>query len=180
MKECTNIGRVRVCVTAMWRCRSLPQSIIMLTGALLTEGDVYNDGSYCASHLKGTLTNKLRVVYAPEQIDNILTEYPVKTPYRVIIITDNLNDLVNSTLVNSLNPQPEEQDTSWIYSGKSAWSWWSEERSPQWFLRQKEYVDFAARNGWEYVTVDAGWDDTWIPALCDYAAPKNVGIIIWN
>ena len=112
--------------------------------ALLTEGDVYNDGSYCASHLKGTLTNKLRVVYAPEQIDNILTEYPVKTPYRVIIITDNLNDLVNSTLVNSLNPQPEEQDTSWIYSGKSAWSWWSEERSPQWFLRQKEYVDFAA------------------------------------
>ena len=148
--------------------------------ALLTEGDVYNDGSYCASHLKGTLTNKLRVVYAPEQTDNILTEYPVKTPYRVIIITDNLNDLVNSTLVTSLNPQPEEQDTSWIYSGKSAWSWWSEERSPQWFLRQKEYVDFAARNGWEYVTVDAGWDDTWIPALCDYAAPKNVGIIIWT
>ena len=98
----------------------------------------------------------------------------------MIIITDNLNDLVNSTLVNSLNPQPEEQDTSWIYSGKSAWSWWSEERSPQWFLRQKEYVDFAARNGWEYVTVDAGWDDTWIPALCDYAAPKNVGIIIWT
>lgn len=58
--------------------------------ALLTEGDVYNDGSYCASHLKGTLTNKLRVVYAPEQIDNILTEYPVKTPYRVIIITDKM------------------------------------------------------------------------------------------
>ena len=89
------------------------------------------------------------------------------------IITDNLNDLANSVLMTNLNPPTTMSDTSWIKTGKSAWSWWSEERSPQWFERQRDYVDFAAENGWDFVTVDAGWDDSWVEQLCTEAADKK-------
>ena len=148
---------------------------------LLTEGNVYNaNGSYCASHLDGTNGEVMKVAFAPEQTDPIVTEYPFQTPYRVAIITDDLNRLMNSVLVTNLNPKSSIKDTSWIATGKSAWSWWSEERSPQWFDRQQDYVDFAAANGWDFVTVDAGWDDTWVEQLCSYAAKKNVKIVVWT
>lgn len=148
---------------------------------LLTEGNVYNaNGSYCTSHLDGSSGEVLRLAFAPEQTSNIVTTYPFQTPYRVAIITDDLNDLVNSTLVTNLNPQSMISDTSWIESGKAAWSWWSEERSPQWYQRQLEYVEFAAENGWEYVTVDAGWDSSWVSLLCAKASALGVGIIVWT
>lgn len=148
---------------------------------LLTEGNVYNaNGSYCTSHLHGSAGQNMKVVFAPEQTSAVDTAYPFQTPYRVALITSNLNDLANSTLVTNLNPSTSMADTSWIKPGRAAWSWWSEERSPQWYTRQKQYVDFAAQNGWEYVTVDAGWDDSWIQPLCEYASTKGVGIIIWT
>lgn len=148
---------------------------------LLTEGNVYNaSGSYCTSHLDGSAGEVMKVAFTPEQTSPITATYPVETPYRVAIITDNLNDLANSVLVTNLNPPAAMTDTSWIKTGKSAWSWWSEERSPQWFERQRDYVDFAAENGWEFVTVDAGWDDSWVAQLCKEAAAKNVDIVIWT
>lgn len=148
---------------------------------LLTEGNVYNaDGSYCSSHLDGSSGEVLKLAFAPEQTSDIVSTYPFQTPYRVAIITDNLNDLVNSTLVTNLNPQSEISDTSWLEPGKAAWSWWSEERSPQWYQRQLEYVEFAAENGWEYVTVDAGWDASWVALLCSKASALDVGIIVWT
>jgi alpha-glucosidase len=148
---------------------------------LLTEGNVYNsNGSYCASHLDGSAGEVMKVAFAPEQTSAVSTIYPVQTPYRVAIITDNLNDLANSVLMTNLNPPTTMSDTSWIKTGKSAWSWWSEERSPQWFERQRDYVDFAAENGWDFVTVDAGWDDSWVEQLCTEAADKNVSVVIWT
>ena len=149
--------------------------------ALLTEANVYNSsGSYCTSHLEGSSGQNMKYAFAPEQTNDISTSLPFQTPYRVVLVTDNLNDLVESNLVYNVNPGTSLSNVSWIDYGKAAWSWWSEERSPQWYLKQKKYVDFASRNGWEYVTVDAGWDDTWVENLCDYADTKNVGIIIWT
>lgn len=148
---------------------------------LLTEGNVYNaNGSYCTSHLKGSTGQNMKVAFAPEQTTAVATTYPFQTPYRVAIITSNLNDLARSSLVTDINPSSQIADTSWIEPGRAAWSWWSEERSPQWYTKQKEYVDFASRLGWEYVTVDAGWDDSWVSSLCTYAESKGVGILIWT
>lgn len=148
---------------------------------LLSEANVYNaGGSYCTSHLQGTSGQSMKVVFAPEQTEDIQTELPMQTPYRVAIISDDLNTLINSDIIAGLNPENELSDTGWIKPGKAAWSWWSEERSPQWYLRQKDYIDFAAQNGWEYVTIDAGWDETWVADLCEYGAQKDVGILIWT
>src|SRR5207302_1902813 len=34
---------------------------------------------------------------------------------------------------------------------------------------QEKYTDFAARMGWDYVLVDAGWSASWVPTLVKYA-----------
>lgn len=154
--------------------------------ALLTEANVYNaDGSYCASILEGSSGANMKLKFAEQQTDCITGQYPIQTPQRVIIITDNLNDLANSDLVMNANPESKIEDTSWIKPGRAVWSWWGEDyydNVDTTFEQQKRYVDYAAQNGIEYVTVDAGWAD-WtdgtIKELCDYASPKGVGIYIW-
>jgi alpha-glucosidase len=60
-----------------------------------------------------------------------------------------------------------------------AWSWWSDSSSPRSLARQQQYVDFAARMGWEYVLVDAGWDRSWVPSLVAYSRDRGVRILLW-
>ncbi|AEC02290.1 glycoside hydrolase family 97 catalytic domain-containing protein [Parasphaerochaeta coccoides] len=148
---------------------------------LLTEGNVYNaKGSYCASHLRPSSDHELDLVFTAEQTHDIVATYPFVTPFRIVMICETLDALARSSLVENVNPPSKIYDTDWIVPGKAAWSWWSEERSPQWFFKQKEYVDFAFRHGWKYVTVDAGWDASWIPELCSYAYERKVGIMVWT
>ncbi|MDR1060624.1 MAG: glycoside hydrolase family 97 catalytic domain-containing protein [Clostridiales bacterium] len=167
--------------------------------ALLTEASVYNaDGTYCPSVLKGSAGGHMQFSYAADQSaygDRLEVALPFQTPFRAAIIAGSLNELVNSTLAENLNPAPKIADTSWIRPGRAAWSWWSEDYFgdpgvPEGYrgvifscARQKEYVDFAASMGWEYVTVDAGWakwTDGSVAELCEYAAPKGIGIFIWG
>ena len=154
--------------------------------ALISEGNVYNaDGTYCASSLTGSSGQNLKLDFASSQGSTVATSYPFQTPKRFVVIADNLDDLVNSTLSYNVNPSSQISDTSWIIPGRAAWSWWSEDyydAIDTTFELQKKYVDFASEMGWEYVTVDAGWAD-WtdgtIAQLCDYAETKDVGIFIW-
>jgi alpha-glucosidase len=151
--------------------------------ALLTEGNVYNaNGSYHTSRLAGagSGTGLLNVSFAPEQTSAVSTTYPFQTPWRVAIIGDQLGDLVESTLVTNLNPPSEVADTSWIKPGRAAWSWWSDEPSGADLAKQKQYVDEAAKLGFEYVTVDCCWVAADIPVIVDYAKSRNVKIFIWT
>ena len=63
--------------------------------------------------------------------------------------------------------------------GRVAWSWWADSGSPASFDAQKAYVDFAARMGWEYALVDAGWNPAWIPQLVAYARERGVRVMLW-
>ena len=48
---------------------------------------------------------------------------------------------------------------------------------------QKRFIDYAADMHWEYCLIDANWDTTIgygkVKDLSDYAARKNVGILLW-
>jgi alpha-glucosidase len=46
------------------------------------------------------------------------------SPWRVIMLGDELGNLIESNLIGNLNP-PAAFDTSWIKPGKTAWDWWS-------------------------------------------------------
>jgi alpha-glucosidase len=141
------------------------------TFALLTESDV--DGRYSGSRLRhdaGTAT--YRVVLADDRVT------ARGTPWRTAIVGD-LAHVTESTLVDDLASPARFTDTSWIHTGKVAWSWLSEHSSPSIFQRQKDFVDFAAHNGWSAVLVDEGWSAEWVPALVRYARARGVEVILW-
>lgn len=120
-------------------------------------------------------------------------------PWRIISITDDDTKMPTSNLVYSLARPSKVADTSWIRPGKVAWDWWND-----WGLRgvdfkaginndtYKYYIDFASRNGIEYVVLDEGWYDpksgdmlTVIPEidlseLIRYGKERNVGIVLWT
>ncbi|WP_421108715.1 glycoside hydrolase family 97 protein [Streptomyces sp. NEAU-S77] len=100
------------------------------------------------------------------------------TPWRTMVIGD-LATVTESDLPTDLAAPSKVADTSWIKPGKAAWSWWSDGGSPASLAAQKKFVDFAAREGWEYVLVDSGWSNDWMPELTKYAKEKGVGIWAW-
>lgn len=100
------------------------------------------------------------------------------TPWRTMVIGD-LATVTESDLPTDLAEPSKVADTSWIKPGKAAWSWWSDGNSPTSLAAQKKFVDFAAREGWEYVLVDSGWSNDWMPQLTAYAKEKGVGIWAW-
>lgn len=143
---------------------------------LISEAGVY--GHYCGCHLKGnTEEGLLRVVFAPDQKNAIMSNLPFYSPWRAVII-GSLADIVESTLIENLSPDCELADTSWIKPGRSAWSWWSGDSTRDYDVQVK-YVDFAERMGWEYYLCDEGWRPEWLPKLVDYAKKKNIGIFVW-
>ncbi|HEX8629917.1 MAG TPA: glycoside hydrolase family 97 catalytic domain-containing protein [Catenuloplanes sp.] len=144
--------------------------------ALLSESDV--DGRYSGGRLVHTTgSGRYTVGLADPQVS-----FPAGfvTPWRTAII-GSLSTVVTSTLNDDVAPPSRIADPSWITPGVSAWSWLDGGRATQASLsRQRAYVDYAARQGWEYVIVDDGWAGvTWMPELVAYARSKNVRIIVW-
>lgn len=143
---------------------------------LISEASIYGD--YCGCHIKGEPeTGLLRVVFAPDQKNAVMSKRPFYSPWRVAIIGE-LKDIVESTIIENLSPDCELADTSWIKPGRSAWSWWSGDSTED-YATQVKYVDFAERMGWEYYLCDAGWKPEWLPQLVEYAKKKNIGIFVW-
>lgn len=117
-------------------------------------------------------------------------------PWRVLAISETDAGLVEHDLVDRLAGPSRLKDTSWIRPGKAVWDWWSANllhgvgfRSGLNTETYKAYIDFAARNGLEYVILDEGWSapadlsrtnpDMDMEALAAYAAEKRVGLILW-
>ncbi len=118
-------------------------------------------------------------------------------PWRVAIISASDKDLLNSDMVYKLATPSKIMDTSWIKAGKVAWDWWN-----NWNITgvdfkagvntqtYKYYIDFAAKNGIEYIVMDEGWSvsavepmkispEIQLQELIDYGRSKNVDIILW-
>jgi len=154
---------------------------------LLTEAAV--DSTYFAAHLQPKADSGLYVIRMPEvsEANNTVTHIPASTlpwatPWRVVIVGENLSDIVESDMVVKLNPPSQISDPSWIKPGRSSWSWWSDAGSSKNFTSLKKFVDLSAEMGWEYSLVDANWDimkGGTIEQLVDYARTKNIGILMW-
>lgn len=122
------------------------------------------------------------VLYADPQ--GWRTDAAVVQPWRVTIIARTLTDLVNSTLVQNLNPPPSPALASadWIRPGRSAWQWLAvgEPREDD----QRQWVDWTHQLGFEYYLVDDGWRAWARPwdTLADtarHAHTQGVGLWLW-
>ncbi len=123
---------------------------------------------------------------------------PRSFPWRICIVADNDAELLDDDMVFRLSQPNAIGDTSWIKPGKVAWDWWNDwglygvDFEPGINNRTYEYyIDFAARNGIEYVILDEGWSvnkkadlmqvipEIDVKHLCDYAKERGVGIVLW-
>ncbi len=122
---------------------------------------------------------------------------PVIFPWRAIVIAATDKELADNDMVYKL-ATPAQGDFSWVKPGKVAWDWWN-----AWNLygvdfktginneTYKYYIDFASRQGIEYVILDEGWSvnlqadlyqvvpEIDLEELIAYADARNVGIILW-
>lgn len=120
-------------------------------------------------------------------------------PWRVLAITEKDTDMPVNNLVYALASPNRIGDTSWIKTGKVAWDWWND-----WNLKgvpfkaginmdtYKYYIDFASRNGLEFIVLDEGWYDPKsgdmltvipeldLPELIAYGKSKGVEIMLWT
>jgi len=143
--------------------------------ALVTESDL--DGRYVASHLRPTgEPGGFRLEFAE---GGVTSELPLSTPWRVTAVGE-LADIVETDLITDLASEQRFPVPDWVRPGTVAWSWWSDGDSPRDVERQREYVDHAAEEGWEYVLVDEGWDPAWVPGLVEYARQRGVGVLLWS
>jgi alpha-glucosidase len=119
---------------------------------------------------------------------------PHHSAWRVLLVGDQPGRLIESNVITSLNPESAIKDTSWIHAGLTSWDWWSGSIGPDGqpaytTETMKYYVDFAAKSGFPYMLIDAGWSAPWditkmngkvdIPEVVRYAASKNVKVWIW-
>ncbi len=153
---------------------------------LLTESDL--SSAYCGSRLAGNATGGLyrlrfpsagegRFVGAVEPSHTL----PWTTPWRIVMASRTLAGIVESTLVTDLS-RPGSPIPAWVRPGRVGWSWWIDPESPKHFDRQLPFVDFSAEMGWEYVLLDANWDEMGEDALrrlADHARQRGVRLLLW-
>lgn len=172
------------------------------------------EGAITEANLKDYAGMYLRK--SPDSKEILLSEFPphfskpdlivesaqgFRTPWRVFMLADELNDLIASDIVMNLNDPCEIEDTEWIKAGLTAWDWWSSRTVKSGDFEggmnnqtMKYYIDFAHDFGLEYMLVDAGWygdnrdpgedvtttiDEINIPELVHYSSEKDVDLILW-
>jgi alpha-glucosidase len=177
---------------------------------LLTESDIED---YAGMWIRGAGAGKIEGTWPAYPAQEALRgdrnlrvtktmDYIAKTngtrtfPWRVFVIASEDGKLIESDLVYKLAAPNRLKDTEWIKPGKVAWDWWNANniygvdfKSGLNNETYKYYIDFASKNGIEYVILDEGWYKLGnvlepakgfdIPELCRYAAEKKVGIILW-
>lgn len=120
-------------------------------------------------------------------------------PWRILAVTEKDTEMPVNNLVYSLASPNRIGETNWIIPGKVTWDWWN-----NWGLKgvpfkaginmdtYKYYIDFASRNGIEYIVLDEGWyapqsgdmlttiPEINLPELVSYAKERGVGIVLWT
>lgn len=93
----------------------------------------------------------------PDQINAVVAESNLISPWRAILIGREPGDLLSNDMILNLNEPCAIEDTSWIRPGMVAWDhWWSGEVKMD-TETIKRYISFAAEMGWPYQLVDWQW-----------------------
>ncbi|MFO7671986.1 MAG: glycoside hydrolase family 97 protein [Bacteroidales bacterium] len=178
---------------------------------LLTEADIFD---YPHMFLKKAKGNTLEATFPPFPLETELigdrqskvtkeAGYIARTvgnrsfPWRLLMMTETDAGLVESNLVYLLARDSEIEETGWIKPGRVSWEWWNASNLYGVDFEAglntdtyKYYIDFASKNGLEYILLDEGWslstmDITQPNPVLDlfeiirYGKEKNVRIILW-
>ena len=148
------------------------------------------DTNYCGSRLSRFSPDGEYGVQFPQPQEGRANEpvlpqssLPWYTPWRIIALSDNLGDLVESTLGTDLAAPAKYDVSSWLHPGIASWSWVILKDDSTVFGAQRRFIDFAAAMNWRYCLIDAFWDAKIgyekITRLIEYAKTKSVKILLW-
>ena len=215
---------------AWWLHRSVPYYEDYGVNTLLSQVDTAQTpftieagkGRYYAIH-EADLTDYAKMSLTPDGTGNmraVLTPWsdgtkvyasaPCVTPWRTMIIADNIGELAASKIMLNLNEPCVLEDVSWVRPGKYIGIWWTLHKDYYtWYYGPRHgattehtvrYIDFAAENGMSAVLVEGwnlGWDGNWMKnstgfsftqaypdydfdKIMKYAASKGVQMVIHN
>jgi len=116
------------------------------------------------------------------------------TPWRVVMLADSPGKLIESELIQNLNPPCALKDAGWIKPGMSAWdNWWSGDVKMD-MPTIKKYIDLASAQHWPYMLIDWQWYGPFnkpeaditkpatqlnMPEILAYAKAKKVKCWLW-
>lgn len=147
---------------------------------------------YAAMELQPKDNHILKCHLAPWS-DGVLVKAsaPSVSPWRFVMISDKLSDIVEDTSATALNLNPPSHitDTSWIKPGKYVGIWWgmhlgkytwhpskpgedSSDGLGATTKNTREYIDFAAKYGFSGVLVEGwnkGWAKDWVANAAEFS-----------
>lgn len=107
--------------------------------------------------------NVLQSVLSPYHSDNsvkVKGKYPHESPWRVMMISNNVGDFLETDILTTLSPPQRIKDVSWLKPGKTTFPWWNGNVVPDTinapgnnFVTNKYFIDFCARNNIQYHSV---------------------------
>ena len=152
--------------------------------AMMTEANLIG---YSDMALQVTVPNTFRALFhiSPQGWD---TEGEIVSPWRVTILTPDLNGLVNTDMIRNLCPAPSRElaNAPWISPGRSTWHWLV--TGPPKLEQQRQWVTWTKQMGFEYYLIDDGWKrwktsrkDAWecLKLIVDYAGGEGVKVFAW-
>ncbi|HEY8026957.1 MAG TPA: glycoside hydrolase family 97 catalytic domain-containing protein [Burkholderiaceae bacterium] len=157
------------------------------TWLALTEADM--DGNYHASRLRAEASGGVYRIGGPMPAEVIPggellaeTDGVLRSPWRVLAI-GSLQTVMESTLGTDLAAPAIFFDAQLVKPGHASWSWPLLKDDNTVYEVQKRFIDYAGDMHWNYTLIDADWDRKIgyekVKELVDYAATKQVGILLW-
>ena len=122
----------------------------------------------------------------------------IVTPWRVILLEENIGDLVVNTVALNLATPNQLEDAGWIKPGLTLWDWrvhgYTAPDGFRYGINTESYlrfIDFAAKHNIEYFLIDDAWYDDVNPgeiipsdnldlsAVSQYAKAKGVDLLLY-
>jgi alpha-glucosidase len=175
--------------------------------AAITEADVDEyAGLYLAPAGGGTLAARLSPLPKEPKLA-VKAALPHASPWRVVMATDRAGRLIESDIVLNLSKPCAIKDISWIKPGKTTFPWWNgyvldgaDFKPGQNTATHKHYIDFCARSGIAYHSLDGLDNIAWyggtivpyegadptkalpdidLPEVLKHARAKGVRLRLW-
>nr|WP_288835844.1 glycoside hydrolase family 97 protein [uncultured Flavobacterium sp.] len=143
---------------------------------------------YTASHLSGYKNGIYTVEYPNSKQNNgfgssgAQISLPGVTPWRTITVGETLKPIVETTIPFDV-VKPLYKPSQEYKMGRGSWSWIVWQDNSMNYEDQVKYIDLAAAMKFEYILIDAWWDERIgydkMKELIQYAKSKNVEVFLW-
>jgi alpha-glucosidase len=138
------------------------------------------------------LSSQYKLHYAEDDGSKLLVPASIPgtitTPWRIVMMGDDLNSLVNADLVQILAPNPDSTlfprgfKTSWIKPGRAAWKS-LDGGGDNTVKSHKKFIEATSRLGLEYDVLESWWskwNEKDLKDIIKYAGQQHVGLWVWK